>query len=72
VSNRGKVRIWDIAEPGSLVASLFTADGLPVAEGADIKPVALRASYVPKPPRGEFPEGALLTSDRLRRRRVAI
>jgi hypothetical protein len=70
MSNAGKRRIWDVAEPGALVASLFGADGAPIGEYDLVEPVELKASYVACKP-GQFPEGALFASDRLRGRLAA-
>lgn len=61
-----KVRIWSIAEPGSLVASLFDGHGAPILDADyDPPPVELVASYVERPAPGHWPEGPMLTRDRL-------
>ena len=66
-----KVRIWSLAKPGSLVASLFDANGLPIGEYDMVEPVEIVGSPVPPTRRGEFPEGPMLRYDRAIGREIA-
>jgi len=74
--HRDQVRIWTIAHPGAVLATLFDAHGSPIMD-ADYEPppVQLTPSYVTAPRRDRedvWPEGPLLTRDRAIGRAVAI